>query len=49
VAGSVGAPAQFDVSAALKHAVEDGLGEIGVVQDTAHAASGLLVVKIMGR
>ena len=35
VAGTVGAPAEFDMPAALEHAVEDGLGEIRVVQ---HAA-----------
>ena len=35
MAGPIGAPAQFDVAAALEHAVEDRLGEIRIVQDPA--------------
>jgi hypothetical protein len=33
VARAVGAPAQFDVPATFEHAVQDGRGEIGIVQD----------------
>ena len=33
MARSVGASAQFEVAAAFEHAVEEGFGEVGVVQD----------------
>ena len=44
MARPVGAPAQFEVAAAFEHAVEEGFG-----RTRPQAASGLFVVKIMGR
>jgi hypothetical protein len=42
VAGAVGAPAQFEVAAALQHAIEDRFGEIGIVEHAAPGRQGLV-------
>lgn len=44
-----GRPPQLQMAAALQDAVEDGLDEIAIVQDAPQAASGVFVVKIIGR
>ena len=49
MAGAVGAAAELDMPAALEHAVEDGLGQVGSWSTRPHAASGLFVVKTIGR
>ena len=48
VAGAVAGPAELEVAPALEDAVEERLGQVGIMENDPQAARGLLVVKTMG-